>query len=195
MKKLFNKVWFFGFRGTDKIVVILILISLLTLSYFNLQSSFRKSRDAQRKSDIRSIYDGLMTYQNDFGSFPASSEGKIVACKGELDEETNLYGLIPCEWYWDGLRDVNDESYPAYLQNIPSDPFHGKGARYLYISNGKHFQVYAALESGREDEYDPNIVARQLNCGDRICNFGRADGKVPLDKSLEEYENELKDNE
>lgn len=193
--KIVNKIWFFGFTGAEKLVVVLILFSLISLSYFNLQTSFRKSRDAQRKSDIRSIYDGLMAYENDFGAFPASFQGKIVACKGELNEETNLYELVPCEWYWDGLRDVNDDNYPSYLENIPSDPFHGKGARYLYISNGKHFQVYAALESDSEDEYEPAIVARQLNCGNQICNFGRSDGKTPLDKSLEEYENELRDAE
>jgi type II secretory pathway pseudopilin PulG len=193
MHKLFSKFWFFGLQGMDKLVAILILASLLLLSYFNLQISFRRSRDAQRKADIRSIYDALMAYQNDFGKFPASFEGKIVACKGEFNSELDFYELAPCEWYWDGLEDVNDESYPAYLEQIPSDPHHGKGARYLYISNGRHFQVFASLESSREDEYVAAIADRQLNCGSRICNFGRSDGQVPLDKSLEVYENEIRD--
>ena len=80
----------------------------------------------------------------------------------------------------------------SYLERIPSDPKHDEGARYYYVSNGRRFQIYASLEGRDEDEFSEAILARNLPCGKEICNFGLAYGKTPLDKSLEEYENELR---
>ncbi len=167
-------------------MVSLILLTIIAASLINFKIAFRKSRDNQRKNDIRDIYDTLMKYQHEVGSFPLSQDGKIVACGGELDEKGILH-LRPCEWYKDSLL--------PYLSLVHGDPQQGQGAFYYYLSNGKHFQIYGALESREEDEYEPKVVARDLPCGNRICNFGRSDGTTPLDKSLEEYENELREKE
>ena len=180
----------FRFTKSEGISVLAILGIIGVAMILNLQVSYRRGRDAQRKTDIRNIYDALQKYQNDFGAFPFSEEGKIVACNGQVDEK-NTIRFSPCEWYKDSLKDQFDPDYPAYIVTLPGDPQQGKGAYYYYLSNGKHFQIYATLESSSEDEYDPAIVERQLPCGNRICNFGRSDGQTPLDKSLEEYENEL----
>lgn len=175
----------------DTRIVLVILLAIVAATLINLRVSFRKARDAQRKADIRSIYDALMKYQHEFGFFPASSEdGRIMACGGRLDEK-GFPVFDPCQWYEDALQDVFDPSYPAYLKVIPGDPRQGQGRSYYYLSNSKHFQIYASLESDSEDEYEPAVVNRNLPCGQYICNVGRSDGKTPLDKSLQEYENEL----
>lgn len=85
--------------------------------------------------------------------------------------------------------------YPASLSEIasPKDPLTSKGYSYLYISSGKHYQIFASLEgTADEDQYNPIVADRNLKCGDYVCNFGRASGNAPLDISLEEYENKLK---
>lgn len=78
------------------------------------------------------------------------------------------------------------------LKNAPKDPGTPSGYSYLYYTDGKFFQLYASLEGPDEPEIDQRVVGRNIKCGNYICNFGKTSGSdVPLDKSLEEYENEL----
>ncbi len=171
--------------------ILIILIAVFLVFSVNLRVSIRRARDAQRKSDVRSISDSLNKYQNDFGFFPLSEGGKIVACRGEINSTTGTYEFKACEWAIDSLIDISDPSYLPYLSKIPYDPDKDKGASYYYLSNGKKYQIYAALEGRDEAEYDLKIEARKLSCGIKICNFGLASGALPLDKSIEEYENEM----
>lgn len=80
----------------------------------------------------------------------------------------------------------------AEVPGLPKDPSTPAGYSYLYITDGKFFQLYASLE-GQKDESQYNAVIASLNlkCGNYICNFGKASGNTPLDKTIEEYENEL----
>ncbi len=177
----------FGFSKREIVGLGSILLIIFCATALNLRVSIRKGRDSQRKADLRRISDVLGEYNQDFGIFPFSDKGRIVACvspEGELDEQGKPI-LVPCEWAFDGIS--------PYIEALPSDIHHGQGARYYYLSNGKRFQIYASLESSTEPEYDPKIVARNLACGNRVCNFGLALGKTPLDKSIEEYENEMRD--
>lgn len=184
--------------------LILLIIVLLTLS--NLRVSLRRARDSQRKADINAIVDALDKYQKDFGFFPPSTEdGKIKACKSddfgpipesvpEGDRKSYFLSMLRgCDWGKDGLKDINDDSYPPYLAIIPSDPKAGQGYSYLYISDMDRFQLFAYLE-GRKSEvgFRQGIVDRNLNCGINICNYGKAYGDTPLEKSIQEYENELR---
>ena len=100
--------------------------------------------------------------------------------------------LRGCDWGKDALRDVSDDSYEPYLKNIPNDPKAASGYSYLYISNTNRYQVYAYLEGqNTEVGYREGIVSRKLKCGSNVCNFGKAYGETPLEKSIEEYENEI----
>jgi len=179
-----------GLKKNELISLTIIFSVLLIAIFVNLKISFRKARDAQRKGDVRSIYDALLAYHEDFGFYPLAIEGTIAACEPVEFDNFGSPTFSTCRWGWDELRDVFDKEYPKYL-TLPSDPHHTYGTKYLYVSDTSHFQIYAALESDHEDEYNENIVARDLRCGEQICNFGRSDGRTPLDKSLEEYENEL----
>ena len=177
-----------------------------SITLYNLNIAIRRSRDSQRKSDLGSISDALHKYQADFGFFPPSENGKIKACKNDLfndisaelkeskrlDTSKFFEGERPCEWGADKFVDLFDERYPAYLLVIPQDPKAGEGANYLYFSNTNRFQLYSYLEGGgSEDGYDTGIVGRNLSCGRGICSFGKSYGETPLDKSIEDYEEEL----
>jgi len=183
----------------------IILSVILFLTAVNLRISLRKSRDAQRRSDISAISDALDKYQKDFGFFPPSTpDGKILACKGEYfgnipenipeGEKRNYFfkTLRGCNWGEDGLRDVNDDTLVPYLKTISNDPKADSGYSYLYMSDTNRYQLYAYLEGGSgEIGFRTGIVARDLPCGANICNFGKAYGDTPLEKSIEEYENEI----
>lgn len=182
------------FTRKELLAVVLIFSAIILASLSNFKVSLRRARDVQRKSDIRSVSDALVKYSEDFGPFPLSEDGKIVACRGpetKIDEKGRITGQVSCEWGRDGLADISDPAYPPYQDRLPQDPLFEKGYRYLYLSNGKRFQLYASLEGTDEPEYDQKIIARNLSCGSQICNFGLSYGPTPLDKSIEEYENEL----
>lgn len=185
-----------------------ILAVLLVVFLFNIRVSLRRARDAQRTADIGSISASLERYSADFGFYPPSANGKILACKGpsfdaylqqaELESKFNsdkfFAALSPCEWGVDKLADLGNSS-TIYLASIPKDPKYSQGYSYLYFSNTKRYQIYAYLEGGNsEDAYNQGVVERNLPCGSNICNFGKASSKVPLDKSIEEYENEISNN-
>lgn len=190
------------FTKKETKAVALIFLAIVLVSIGNFRVSLRRSRDATRKSDLGYLHGALAEYQKDYGAFPLSdSEGRILAClspdkvAGEAqkikDDPTLKVDFEPCEWGNDSLSDVFDASYPSYVKNLPDDPQKGDGATYFYISNGSRFQVFATLEGADEDEYDEKIIARNLMCGNQICNFGRAYSSTPLDITIEEYERQL----
>lgn len=90
------------------------------------------------------------------------------------------------------LYPTNLDELTAVMKVVPKDPATPKGYSYLYFTDGKFFQIYASLEGGSdESQYDPKIYARNLKCGNFVCSYGTASGAVPLDKTIQEYENEL----
>lgn len=181
------------FSKEEALVIICILIVLAGVSAGNFRIAARRARDAQRKNDIGALTNALNSFANDFGVYPlSSSDGNILACRPEVHVENGKTRVSyeTCEWGKDGLRDELTPDFPPYLSSLPSDPQNQAGVGYLYLSNGRRFQVFAHLEGEDEDEFEPRIVARGLSCGSQVCNFGLSSG-VPLDKSIETYENEL----
>lgn len=198
------------FTKTEFRITTLILLVIFFVTFKNLKISERKARDFQRRDDLAQIYSALHRFHDDFGFFPPSLDGKILACKGKnfnnamkeigpKDEAARvkayLANLVVCEWGLDALRDLSDDNFLPYIKTLPSDTYNDKGFSYHYISNGRVFQLYAFLEGGSgEIGYDNEILLRRLSCGSKICNFGRgAFGKTPLNMTLEEYERQLKE--
>lgn len=183
LKKIFTK--------QESIGLSIILVALLSVMLFNFSISERKARDAQRKQDVRDITNALESYKNDTGNYPASDNGKIVGCDSGKKDNLGFPILRACKWGEESLGNPYKPDEAKYLPRIPVDPKNSQGISYYYLTDGKFYQVYASLEGHDEAEYDPKIVARNLNCGNQICNFGLASNHTPLDKSLEEYENEI----
>lgn len=187
------------FTRNEWIAVLIILGAISVAAFFNFKASLARARDSQRMADLQSLVDALARYNSDFGFYPAASpDGRIIACKKAgakvfkgMKLADFLASLAPCDWGRDGLADITDASYPAYLKVLPADPKSALGFAPRYISDGRLFQIYTALELTDADEYKSSIVARNLACGVNVCNAGRSYGVTPLDKSLQEYENEL----
>lgn len=169
----------------------IIMVVLLFFMLFNFSISERKARDSQRKQDVRDIANALEAYRDDFGSFPASDNGKIVGCDTGKKDNLGMPILRACNWGEDFFGNSVDTKARKYLERIPVDPRNSQGMSYYYLSDGRFFQLFAALEGEDEAEYDRVIIARNLVCGNKICNFGLASSHTPLDKSIEEYENEI----
>lgn len=194
------------FKKSELIGVTLILSVVFLVTFSNLRIAQRRSRDSTRKQDLGAISDALHKYYADFGFFPRSEDGKIIACKNEkfdavvselivkkdVDRNKLSQGLRGCIWGKDTFTDVLDSSYPPYLNLLPQDPKTGENIQYYYISNSIRFQLYAYLEGEEnEDGYNESIVQRKLSCGIKDCSYGKSFQDTPLNRSIEEYEEEL----
>ncbi|QQS39539.1 hypothetical protein IPM62_02920 [Candidatus Woesebacteria bacterium] len=192
------------FSRQEGVVVTIILALILTASLYNFRISLRRTRDSQRRSDTNSVVSALTYYKDETGRAPLSTaDGRIIACEPEnhaelaeklINREINTYeyleGLVPCTWGNDKIVDLI--SGKVYMEVLPMDPKGNEDLSYKYISNGRIFQLYSYMEGGKDEEaFSEAIVARNLLCGVSICNQGKAYEKTALDKSLEEYENEL----
>jgi len=186
----------FAFNSKGLLAILTILLFIFLMNFVNFKISERKARDNQRNLDVSAIAQGLELYKADYGFYPLNSlDGKIVACKGpdtkrenpfEIPKEKKpkLINLIPCEWGKDALMDVTDINYPHYLSLIPKDPQYSIGASYRYISDGSKFQILGAFEGKDLMEYEKLILNRNIECGIRICNFGKASSETSLENSL-----------
>lgn len=197
-----------AFSKSEARIVFSILLSISIISLLNFRVSLMRSRDHQRKNDMYQIYQALAIYHAEFGYYPPSNEaGQIVAC-GEIEEDEKeifkredvlladklLSVFSPCEWGNDSVRDLLDLSHKPYLENIPIDPSWQKGFSYFYISTVNHYQVLASLERADDIEFNEGVFERDVNCGNKICNFARASSRAPVDINLEQYEQELLEN-
>lgn len=170
------------FTKGELFAVLGILTVIISISLYNFRISIRRARDAQRKSDLGVIGNSLNLYNEDNGGYPlGTARGEILACEPTVKEGAGVL-YSPCVWG----KDSFSESSP-----LPLDPRTGQGRHYVYISNGKRFQLLASLEGPDEAEYNPKIVNRNISCGLYLCNFGVGSGNTPLEKSIEEYENEI----
>jgi len=181
-------------------------VVLGSLTAFNLNISIRRARDVQRRGDLGAISNALEKFHMEYGFFPPAEGGKIKFCKASnydeilalvkeknvFDRELFFQGLRPCDWGRDAFVDVISNDNEIYMQTLPSDPKTAENYSYYYLSNSNRFQLYSFLEGGKSEiGYDEGIITRDLPCGTKVCSFGKSYANTPLDKSIEEYEAEL----
>lgn len=151
-----------GFTLVELLIGMVIIGILATLGFGSFSSSQQKSRDSQRKSDLKQISLALETYYNDVGSYPlGDASGRILGCNG---------GLL-CSW---GTPFVDDND-TTYMVELPSDP--SSGSQYWYDSDGTSWQLYARLENIRDPDVPKSAseVPQEfsgVDCGESDCNYG-----------------------
>jgi type II secretion system protein G len=130
-----------GFTLIELLVVISIIGILTTLLAANLNSARSRARDAQRKSDMRSIGTALRLYYNDWGTYPPNTcgSGGICGCSSTSGvQPTDL-----CEW---GDPWVGGDT--TYMQKLTKDPLPNQV--YFYKRNpleSDKYTVSACLEN------------------------------------------------
>lgn len=172
-----------GFTLIELLVVMVIIGILAIISFANFQTSQVKSRDAQRKSDLRQIFSAMEAYMSDHGSYPISlnglvQTGKIKSCGGCDSSPT----LTFCEWSGVDNREFCDSHQTVYMQMVPGDP--SANPNYCYDSDGTSFKVYARLENTK----DPDCISHDAggnclnnkSCVGNMYNFGMASGNTTL---------------
>jgi type II secretory pathway pseudopilin PulG len=165
-----------SFSKQEIISLIFIFLILIGVSWPNFALSLRRSRDQVRRDDLGNIQAAIDVYYADYGMFPASTDdGKIVACQNG-----------PCNWGIDIWRNLTPGVDKVYMRVLAGDPNMSKGASYVYFSDGSRYQLFGALEGIDEPAYDAKLAARNVMCGNQVCNMGRVNS-VPMYITIEEY--------
>lgn len=120
-----------GFTLVELLIVIAIIGILSTLLTANFIGVRQRSRDSQRKADLRQMQSALELYRADSGSYPSA----VPNCPAGTP--TSLM--------------TQDCSTSIYMQKVPKDP---TGTSYTYSSNGTTYTIIACLENGNDSEKD-----------------------------------------
>lgn len=126
---------FQGFTLVELLVVISIIGILATLVTANLNSARSRARDAQRKSDARSVATALRLYFNDKGVYPASdSSGNILGC--------GAAGTTVCTW-----GEEWSVGSTVYMPTLSKEPLTGQTYKYELGTSSDMFTFSACLEN------------------------------------------------
>jgi len=113
-----------GFTLIELLVVISIIGILSTLIIANLNSARERSRDAQRKADLRNLQTALRMYYNDAGGYPSG---------------------LPA---WGSAWTVG---LTTYMSALPKDPLSSQNYRYSFV-DGDNYTLEACLENKSDDK-------------------------------------------
>ncbi len=129
-----------AFTLVELLVVIALIGVLSTLLLANFNAARQRSRDAQRKSDLRNLSTALRLYYNDNAGYPTSNGSfEIVGCGSAT-------GRTACAW---GSSWVTSEGQ-TYMSNMPKDP---TGVDYRYIDvDADNYTLTTCLENKSDDK-------------------------------------------
>jgi prepilin-type N-terminal cleavage/methylation domain-containing protein len=150
-----------GFTLVELLVVISIIGVLASIGLVAFNSAQGRSRDAQRKSDLKQISSALELFYSDYGRYPSSNgSGQILGCPSTTSSS--------CVW---GTSEFTD-GQTTYFRVLPEDKTSGKFYFYRTVAVGSvansGFQIYARLENSQ----DSSIIVTDADCGTGLdCNF------------------------
>ncbi len=138
-----------GFTLIELLIVIAIIGVLATLLLANFISVRQRSRDAQRKADLRQIQSAVELYKADQGSYPPDLPGIY----------TN-----PCP----GSSALTGGTV-TYIAKIPCDPssisiFLGPPGNYYYSLTGSTYTLQACIENSNDKGSNIIYPIASYNC-------------------------------
>jgi len=168
-----NKLLNVGFTLIELLIAIAIIAILTSIGFGTYAGVQKKSRDAQRKSDLNQLTKALELFYTDFSRYPESTDlGNIDADISEISED-----IV----FWGETFDDPDENQ-IYMGNLPIDS-QDPGVYYFYETNstGSKFRVLTKLENTDDLQIiiddDFTIVCA---ADGSICNFGLSSSNVDV---------------
>jgi hypothetical protein len=137
------------FTPAERLVVILTLLVVILLSWWNLEKGMRLQRDLSRKADLERISQGLALYWQVYQVFPeAGPKGEVLACGPE--------GKLAC-----AFKQKWEDANGVYLDSFPADPrfsprFNWSNYGYRVDSQEGRFWLWAFLERASDEDIIPS---------------------------------------
>lgn len=126
-----------GFTLIELLIVVAIIAVLSSLLMTNFVAIRQRSRDSQRKSELRQIQSALELYRSDIGSYPSAPLYTGNNCNASLASGGT-----------------------TYMQNVPCDPLDSKNTKYQYTPYGSPsitgYCLRACLENSSDSQSDTN---------------------------------------
>ncbi len=171
------------------------ILAAIVIVAINPQRQLAQVRDAERLSDIRTLYNAFQQHAIQTGVYPTELEGYDVATRVELC--ATGVDQVDCEA--EGLLFVGS-LVPDYIASIPQDPTRGgtQGAGYeAYIDDGRLIGLVAPLVE--VDQKYPEVgVSWTISLDEDVQSYLErinADGGIITDNtlaSLDSFVKELK---
>jgi len=132
-----------GFTLIELLVVIAIIGGLSALLLPNFMSARERTRDSQRKSDLRQIQKALEMYRQDSYDFPTALP-------------------TPGGGAWTGTNSL------IYMNKVPSDPL--RSTSYYYFNNGNlTYTLCACLENVADSDSTNCGACSGVSCPSTKC--------------------------
>lgn len=158
-----------GFTLVELLIVMTILAVLVSVGLVSFRSSQFRSRDAQRKSDLKQIASSLELFYSDYGKYPDGTTGSVDACPYNSGAGTGT----TCAW---GTSEFTDAK-SIYFKVLPKDPNTGYSYYYRVVDSpsNQKYQLFAAMENSEDrDCLGGDCASPTVNyaCGTGVaCNF------------------------
>lgn len=122
-----------AFTIIEIVVVIAIIGTLVSIVLFSLNNAKQKSRDAQRKNDLRRLETALEVYASD------NVEAKYPPSPNRTPVDEALKSLV---------------GEKSYIRDLPQDPLSSRRYYYQTDSESKNYTLMADLENEKEQGKD-----------------------------------------
>ncbi|HEY0964540.1 MAG TPA: type II secretion system protein [Candidatus Paceibacterota bacterium] len=137
-----------GFTLIEVMVVIAIVAILASIVGVNVNDAGKRSRDADRQSDLRMLQSAIELYKNKYGRYPDGCNGP-GAWSGQIGTTYDCPG---------GSAEYILELAPEFIPALPKDPkLNGASSGYVYAVNsqGTVYKVVAKMT------VESNVVTEQ----------------------------------
>ena len=147
-----------GFSLIELLVVIAIIAMLVTAGTVSWRNAQIKSRDAKRKTDLKTVQEALERYYTYYGEYPRSTTAGEMICD---NAPTNT--II----YWQTGGALRCLPGPSFLFRIPLDPI-GEDQYYYFSDETTDGNRSYKLGANLENVNDPD----RLDCSTANCDIG-----------------------
>lgn len=171
-----------GFTLIELLVAFAIIGVLASIVVFSSNSALKRSRDAQRKSDLKNIADAFELFYNDHGVYPLSGAYSLItACPYDSQVPQNSTN---CVW---GEGIMSDDRGTVYMTQLPKDPRSNVNYRYMYLVSPARdqYKIFALLENPEDPNIDSVAIGQDVDCtvGGLLnrCNYAITSQETTVD--------------